>query len=129
MNYLTTIFPYDIAENIVFFFTKHKKINNKWNRIFVRLTTNKNTIINLLHQYHDYARQISSIGYKYYDNNNMDTGAKLIKCSIHLHKLFSFLIQYSISLKSPFNWDWNMHTHPPCYSIPHRSNLLMTPWY
>ena len=97
MNYLTNIFPYDIAEKIVYFITKHNKINNKWNRIFIRLTTNKNTIIHLLHQYHDYSRKIGSLGHKYYDSNDMDTGVKLIKCSVHLHQLFFYLIQYSTS--------------------------------
>ena len=97
MNYLTNIFPYDIAEKIVYFITKHNKINNKWNRIFIRLTTKKHTIIHLLHHYHDYARQIGRIGHKYYDNDDIDTGSKLIKCSVHLHQLFFYLIQYSIS--------------------------------
>ena len=97
MNYLSYIFPDDIVENIVYFVNKDKKINNKWNKIFVRLTTNKNTIIHLLHQYHDYSRKIGNLGHKYYDNNDMDTGAKLIKCSVHLHQLFFYLIQYSIS--------------------------------
>lgn len=96
MKYLSTIFPYDIAENIVYFITKDTKITNKWNRLIVRLTTNKHTIIHLLHDYHDYARQIGRIGHKYYDIYDIDTGAKLIKCSVHLHQLFSILIQYSI---------------------------------
>ena len=101
-NYLEKYLSKDVILKISNYYKNRVRSKIKWINIYMKTNiaiNPKNPALIKLHEYHDYARNITMAGHLCYEKNKWLIGQKLIKLSTTIHFLVSQLIIKTIKLR------------------------------
>ena len=104
-NYLKKNLPKDIIDKIFYHYKLLFKIKFKWIILYTKINlaiNSNNQTLKKLHEYHDFARNITLTGHLCYKKNESKIAQKLIKLSTTIHFLVSKLIMKTIKLREIF---------------------------
>ena len=104
-NYLKKNLPTDIICKIFYHYKLLFKIKFKWRILYTKINlaiNSTNPAVQKLHEYHDFARNITMTGHLCYEKNEWKIAQKLIKLSTTIHFLVSKLIMKTIKLREIF---------------------------